>query len=274
MSRYFAVVGDVHGQFNTMVRLLQASERKLGISLNFVLQVGDLEPVRDEADLESVACPEKYRHMGDFPQVLAGVTPIPWPTYFIAGNHEPHRFLEGMPNGGMVAPNCRYLGRVFAGSLEGLEVAGLSGIFSKKWHDQHRPVFSETPNVALKRWTYFCQEDVDQLIRLSKGRSIDVLLLHDWPRGLVNPANLESLRRRNPRITIETVGNETGALLVEALRPKLVLSGHMHLPLSTVLSCRNGQQVQVRCLASSAEEFESIAIFQLDEKGSIQEIPI
>lgn len=274
MSRYFAAVGDVHGHFGTMVRLLQTVERKLGINLGFVLQVGDLEPVRDETDLETVACPEKYRHIGDFPQVVAGVIPIPWPTYFIGGNHEPHRFLEAMPDGGMVAPNCHYLGRVFAGPLEGLEVAGLSGIFSAKWHDHARPVFGEDAKIALKRWTYFCQDDVDQLVRLAKGREIDVLLLHDWPRGMVTSSNLDSLRRRNPRITIETAGNETGAVLVEALRPKLVLCGHMHLPLAAELACRNAQRVPVRCLASTAEEFESIAIFEVDEQGAIREIPI
>lgn len=274
MSHYFAAVGDVHGHFGTMTRLLRTVERKLGSNLGFVLQVGDFEPVRDEGDLATVACPSKYRHMGDFPKVVAGVTPIPWPTYFIGGNHEPHRLLEALPDGGMVAPNCRYLGRVFAGHLEGLEVAGLSGIFSERWHDQPRPLFGQATNISLKRWTYFCQQDVDQLIRLAKGREVDVLLLHDWPRGVVTPANLESLRRRNPRITTETVGDETGALLVESLQPKLVLCGHMHLPLTAELMCRNGQKIPVRCLASLEEGLESIAVFHRDGSGNIHEVPL
>lgn len=274
MSRYFAAVGDVHGHFGSMVRLLQAAERKRGILLEFVLQVGDLEPVRDEAGLATVAAPSKYRHMGDFPAVASGRLALPWPVYFIGGNHEPHGFLEQMMDGGEVAPNCHYLGRVFSGPLHGLSVAGLSGIFSERWHDQPRPVFGQVSNVSLKRWTYFCQADVDRLLRQCSGHAVDVLLLHDWPRGVVTPANLGRLRRRNPRIQINTVGNEAGAILVEALRPKLVLCGHMHLPLVATLSCQSGQQVPVRCLASTAEELESIAIFEVDDVGGIHEVSL
>lgn len=274
MSRYFAAVGDVHGHFGSMVRLLQAAERKRGISLEFVLQVGDLEPVRDEADLASVAAPSKYRHMGDFPAVASGRLVLPWPVYFIGGNHEPHGFLEQMMDGGEVAPNCHYLGRVFSGPLHGLSIAGLSGIFSERLHDQPRPVFGQAANVSLKRWTYFCQADVDRLLRQCSGRPVDVLLLHDWPRGLVTPANLESLRRRNPRIDVGTVGNEAGAILVEALSPRLVLCGHMHLPLAAMLYCRDRRQVPVRCLASTTEELESIAIFEVDDVGGIHEVSL
>lgn len=272
MPRYFAAVGDVHGHFGALVRLLQVAERKLGIALEFVLQVGDLEPVRDETDLATVAAPEKYRHMGDFPDVLAGCLALPWPLHFIGGNHEPHGFLEGMTEGGEVASHCHYLGRVFAGPLHGLHVAGLSGIHSARWHDQPRPVFAARSTEALKRWTYFNQPDVDRLADKYRGRPVDILLLHDWPRGIVTSANLESLRRRNPRIAVETVGNEAGAVLVEALRPRLVLCGHMHLPLSAELTCRDGQRVPVRCLASVDEGLESIAVFRVDEDGSIAEV--
>jgi len=48
---FFAAVGDVHGNMHSMVRDLKAWEKKHNHQLAFVLQVGDFEPQRDEADL-------------------------------------------------------------------------------------------------------------------------------------------------------------------------------------------------------------------------------
>ena len=44
--------------------------------------------MRNEQDLETMAVPPKYRHMGDFPKYYAGEAQEPVPTLFIGGNHE------------------------------------------------------------------------------------------------------------------------------------------------------------------------------------------
>lgn len=268
--RFFAAVGDVHGHFRLMVELLQITEKKLGVSLEFVLQVGDFEPVRHEADLSSVAAPAKYLKMGDFPDVLSGQVTFPWPVHFIGGNHEPYAFLEIMPVGGDVAHNCHYMGRVGFKDIGGLQVAGLTGIYSQLNHDKSRPPLANMPTASKKLWTYFNKGDV-QLLEQTAKQPVDVLLLHDWPQGLVTAANVEALQRHNSRIAIDGVGNAVGSALIKKLSPQLVLCGHMHIAHSAVLRGKDGREIIVMCLASVLERLEAIAVFEVDAEGNIAE---
>ena len=57
-----AAYGDIHGHwldFKESVLELHSRE-----PLDLVLQCGDAQPFRDEADLEYMHCPSKYREMG------------------------------------------------------------------------------------------------------------------------------------------------------------------------------------------------------------------
>ncbi|MDJ0554323.1 MAG: metallophosphoesterase [Microcoleaceae cyanobacterium MO_207.B10] len=89
---YFAVVGDVHGHIYKMIGLLQNWENYSGQKLTFILQVGDFEPHRNEADLATMDAPTKYRKLGDFPDFYEQRSIFPWPIWFIGGNHEPYGF--------------------------------------------------------------------------------------------------------------------------------------------------------------------------------------
>jgi len=52
----FAAVGDVHGHMDRCVAMLESWEKTNNKSLSFVLQVGDFEPHRDNADLSVNGC--------------------------------------------------------------------------------------------------------------------------------------------------------------------------------------------------------------------------
>ncbi len=41
-----------------------------------------------------MACPVKYRHMGDFNDYYTGASVAPVPTIFIGGNHEASNLLQ------------------------------------------------------------------------------------------------------------------------------------------------------------------------------------
>jgi hypothetical protein len=148
----FAVVGDVHGQFSIVKRQLQQFENDgaIGGSLDFILQVGDLECHRHEQDLESMAAPSHHRRLGDFATTVLQQqfahdnnsnnknnshdnkkNPIsssywPCPFYCIGGNHECFGWLDdethyqqqhqqSLPRQARafleLAPNMFYLGR-------------------------------------------------------------------------------------------------------------------------------------------------------------------
>jgi hypothetical protein len=51
------------------------------------------QAVRNENDLESMACPVKYRTMNTFWKYYSGEEIAPVPTIFVGGNHEASNYL-------------------------------------------------------------------------------------------------------------------------------------------------------------------------------------
>jgi lariat debranching enzyme len=267
----FAAVGDVHGRMHAMVRLVRQREAKARRRASFVLQVGDFEPHRDEADVATMDAPQRYRNLGEFPEYHRGKAAFPWPVYFIGGNHEPHRLLEPLASGGEVAPSCSYLGRVGLTEAGGLRVLGLSGIYRESALPIPRPGRFDP---AFSAYPYFNERDVDAAL---EARSVDVLMLHEWPSGLVGDVDEARLRglRRFP--SAAEVGNDLARLLCDHLAPRLVLCGHMHIPFRAELqaapsSPRPGAPVPVACLASVDVAEGAAALFERRDDGTIVEL--
>lgn len=276
---HIAALGDVHGEFHSAIRLLRQAERHWGVGIDLVLQVGDLEPHRDWADVATMSAPSKYRKPGDFEDFYRGRARLPWPVIFIGGNHEPWPFLDGLDSaggaggaggeGGEVAPGLRFLGR--AGGLEvptragPLRIAGLSGIYVEELYPQRRAALTAAIPARPKGWIGFCAEEVERLA--GAGRP-DVLLLHEWPAGLVREEDRAWMAgevdgpegdKKTLRRTGGEVGNEMGRLLIELLAPGLVLCGHMHLPYRR----RIGESA-VCCVANVAAGTAAVAMFRWD----------
>lgn len=101
--------------------------------------------------MESLACPKKFRHMGDFQKYYDGKKETPVLTIFIGGNHEASNYLNDLYFGGWVAPNIYYLGhsgvlRLKKNTDQGeseLILAGFSGIF--KGYDFNRGYYETYP---------------------------------------------------------------------------------------------------------------------------------
>jgi lariat debranching enzyme len=264
----FAAVGDVHGQMHAMVRLLQGIEHKLGRALDFVLQVGDFEPHRHEDDLATMAAPQKYRKLGDFAAFHEGAAAFPWPVWFIGGNHEPYGFLDTMPLGGHVTEQCRYLGRVGAIDLAGLRVVGLSGIYDEGTYREGRPPNQAIRATSLKSNVGFTEDEVQRAAELGPA---DVLLLHDWPSGLIAAPSLAEVAMKQRTVSYREVGNAPARMLIELLRPKVVFCGHMHERRRAEVTLP-GASVPVHCLASMHEGKEAIAVFEQGTDGALREI--
>lgn len=220
----FAAVGDVHGAMHAMERLLDAWELEQRRRIDFVLQVGDFEPHRNQSDLDSASIPKKYRSVGDFPDFHEERAAFRRPVYFIGGNHEPYGHLETIPKGGQVAPNCHYLGRVGQKRISGISVAWLGGIYSDRGL-AGRPPLSALPTAKKKLYAYFSQAEAERAMHFSKT---DVLILHEWPRGAIRPEQAHEVANRRRARDAEAVGNELAKSIVDRLRPKLIIAGHMH----------------------------------------------
>ncbi|WP_244226964.1 metallophosphoesterase [Corallococcus aberystwythensis] len=258
-------MGDVHGQMHAMVRLLEGWSAKTGKPLAFVLQVGDFEPHRHDADLATMDAPAKYKQLGDFPAYHRRHARFPWPVYFIGGNHEPYGFLDAQaPRGFEVTPGCHYLGRVGQVELRGLRVAGLSGIHREAAFRTARPSLKDSKDVPHKAFAYFNEEDVDRALAL---QDVDVLLLHDWPSGLIAAEDAGAFEHQRRSVSHDTVGNEYARMLVESLQPRLVLCGHMHRAYRAAIPHSSGQVSDVACLASVRQGPECFGVFHVSTDG-------
>ena len=88
----FLAIGDVHGNWTRVIEAIQSATDILGHSPDMVLQVGDAEALRSEAEMAMVAGPPKYKWLGEFQLLQPG--DLACPVYFIAGNHEPYEALD------------------------------------------------------------------------------------------------------------------------------------------------------------------------------------
>merc|ERR1712018_900683 len=105
-----AVQGCNHGELECIYDALEHIQHERKMKIDLLLCCGDMETIRDEEDLDSVAVPDKYRAMKTFYKFYTGERKAPVLTIFIGGNHESSNYLVELPFGGWVANNIYYLG--------------------------------------------------------------------------------------------------------------------------------------------------------------------
>ncbi|VDN45526.1 unnamed protein product, partial [Dibothriocephalus latus] len=162
----------------------------------------------------------------------------PIPTVFVGGNHEASVYLQELPYGGWVAPNIWYMGYAGVVQFAGLRIAGISGIY--KQHDYpmghfERPPYSE----ATKRSVYHLRSlEVFRLGQLA--RRVDIVLSHDWPRGIHNYGDTMELFQIKPHFREEANANDLGCPPLEQLlcrlRPRYWFSAHLHCKFAAVVA--------------------------------------
>ena len=121
--------------------------------------------MRSGDDLSSMACPPKYRHMGDFLDYFNGTSIAPVPTIFIGGNHEASNHLLDLYYGGWVCPNIYYMGHSGVVNFGGLRIAGISGIYN---HHHYRMGHFEKPPLSpdMVRSAYHFREFEIEKLRM------------------------------------------------------------------------------------------------------------
>ena len=242
MANAIALVGDVHGHHHAMVSKVNALAAQAGVGIDLVVQVGDFEAHRHEDDLATMAAPQKYRTLGDFPDFYNGQAEFPWPVIFVGGNHEPYGWYDQYPEGHELVKNCRYLGRVGGIEHRDIRIVGMSGVYSERLFTSTRPPIGEIKTRSNKDYIGYSDHDVDAALTYDK---CDLLVIHDWPGGMLQPEDHAQLPER---WDVATLGNEYTELLIEALEPSVVACGHMHFPFQKSMPLRSGDTVEVFCL--------------------------
>jgi len=231
-------VGDIHGRFHRVATWLDVLEHALGRPIDAVLAVGDVEAFATADDHRRKAA--KRTMPAEFALFARGESRMTRPFYFIGGNNEDFESLHPLLEGGDVAPGVHYLGRVGTATLAGIRVGWLSGIYAPKWLDT--PLQAPTTAATRKQAGYFRRAEVE---RLRGERRLDLLLTHEWPRGLF---------ARTPGKPVRPwMGNPLTRTLVDEVQPQWLLCGHSHEQFAATLHHGSGVQTRVACLDEAAD---------------------
>jgi Calcineurin-like phosphoesterase len=150
--RAFGALGDVHGDFQSVRRIMDANPR-----IPFWVSVGDLADDRGEYE------------------------PVPAPLHFIKGNNENFDRLArlDLPANLVLVANASVL------ELDGVRIAGLGGTFAPTWYDTaadalpHPVKSSPRATAAADKRRHFVRQEVEACKAMT---SVDLLMTHEAPR--------------------------------------------------------------------------------------------
>lgn len=206
-----AFFGDTHGNINTMYAMVAVWEKRTGLNIDLVVQVGDfgfwlsedtvdkmtarhakvlIDKMADRGDEIRAVC-------GDYPDYVIGELVVPKRTLVIRGNHEDQEYLmerekqlqadhpdDYLTRTIEMVPNMFYLPDGHVTEIDGVKFGALGGNYSYKtwdnwdyWDDarEKRVRYGEK-----RRLNHFTRDRWELLAR----SEMDVLLLHDAPMGM------------------------------------------------------------------------------------------
>ncbi|KAG0216241.1 lariat debranching enzyme [Mortierella sp. GBA30] len=196
-----------------------------------------MRSIRNEADLDTIACPRKYLRLGTFHKYYSGECKVPIPTVFIGGNHEASNYLWELYHGGWVCPGIYFLGFGGVINVGGLRISGMSGIYKSGHYEAgHYETFPLNDN--HKRSIYHVRKyDVYKMQQIKEP--MDIFLSHDWPLGIEQYGDVDWLLRKKKFFADEVRNNTLGSLAYEyvltSLRPAHWFSAHLHVRFTAVV---------------------------------------
>ncbi|KAJ3327301.1 lariat debranching enzyme [Blyttiomyces sp. JEL0837] len=234
---HIAIEGCCHGELDKIYASIKNLERKENLTVDLLIICGDFQSIRNYGDLEMMACPEKHRVLGNFHEYYSGKRQAPIPTIFIGGNHEASNYLWELFHGGWVCPNIYFLG--FAGVIKfgGVRIAGLSGIYNSHHYELGFHEMLPFNNQDCRSIYHVRKYNVYRLAQIRQP--IDIVLSHDWPRGVYNFGNSQRLLAHKKHLAEEVYSNTLGSypaeFLLKRLRPNYWFSAHLHVKFAALV---------------------------------------
>ncbi|HVE82091.1 MAG TPA: metallophosphoesterase [Myxococcales bacterium] len=253
-------IGDIHGRFHRVQGWLGALEKALGREADLVFAVGDVEAFLHAEDHRRKAA--KRAMPAEFADYAAGRATLRHPLWFIGGNNEDFETLHDLPGGGDLPGGCHYLGRAGVRQMKGLTVAYLSGILAPKHFE--RPLEAPRTRDTHKQAGYFRKPEVVKLV--AEAKEVDLLLVHEWPKGLVRRSRDRSLRAYR----FPWIGSPVTREVMERIRPSWLWAGHSHVPYATTVKHGDGQVTRIACLDQAARPEASVFWLELEGRRPVR----
>ncbi len=200
MATLFGVLGDIHGNFSAVDRILERHH-----DIGFWLCVGDVASAN-----------------GSYPRPAA-------PLYWIKGNNESFDRIDEFQRGIDPIPNLHFIPNGTLVTIGEITVVGLGGTFAPTWYDTPASSLPAKPRDDKRR--HFVREEVDACKSLGRAT---VLLTHEAPKPFwVTLPSAQAPAKRWRR----DVGKDAITEVADAVRPQLHCFGHHHVHASFT---RNG----------------------------------
>jgi len=245
-----AVEGCAHGELDKIYETVGQLERQRNVKVDLLICCGDFQSVRNEADLQCMAVPPKFRQMCSFYKYYSGEAVAPILTIFIGGNHEASNYLQELAYGGWVAPNIYYLGYAGVVKIGGIRIAGISGIYKGYNYFKGHHEIAPYDNSTMKSVYHVRNLEVYRLKQLKEN--IDVFMSHDWPRGVYDYGDTAELLHFKPffrdEIANKTLGSQACEMLLQEIKPKYWFSAHLHVRFAATLRHNENQATEFLAL--------------------------
>ena len=183
-----------------------------------------------------MSVPPKYRKIKDFAKFYYD-KPMSVLTIFVGGNHEAMNYLQEQYYGGWVAQNIYFMGYSGVINVNGIRIAGVSGIHSK--YDWKKGHFETYPFAGGQIKSAFHTREFE-IMKLSLVKDpIDIFVSHDWPTIISNHSNVKILTRIKPHFDKDIRNNWLGSpnlsRLLSNLQPRFWFSAHLHIHWETTI---------------------------------------
>lgn len=238
-----AVQGCSHGALERIYDTLTLYQEKSGKQIDLLLCCGDFQALRNVTDMETISVPSKYREMGSFYKYYSGLKKAPILTICVGGNHEASSYLQELYYGGWIAPNIYYLGASGVVRYRGIRIAGISGIYKHNDYEMGRHEKPPYDHSTLRSVYHVRNVEVARLKvleRIQKQLSntkdnqpiVDIMISHDWPRGIERYGNTAELIRKKKffqkEIADNSLGSPSNEELLKTLKPRWWFAAHLH----------------------------------------------
>ncbi|KAK5672535.1 hypothetical protein BDV3_002785 [Batrachochytrium dendrobatidis] len=264
-----AVQGCCHGELDKIFASVRYIQETQNITIDLLIICGDFQAMRNTADLASMACPDKYKHLGTFYQYYSGQKTVPVPTIFVGGNHEASNYLWELYHGGWVCPNIYFLG--FAGCVRfgSVRIAGISGIYKENHYNEGH--YERFPyNDGHVRSIYHVRKfNVYRLAQINTP--VDIFLSHDWPTGIAYHGNTRQLlqfkKHFKSEVQSNTLGSPPNEFLLRKLKPSFWFAAHLHVKFAALF---DHDHVSAPAPVSATPSFSIESIAQVDNADEIK----